>query len=103
MLHNDPRHAAPVHEATSGATSGATADRRGEDRRASDAPVTVRVEAQTIEGRADNVSDHGVFLFAPSRLSVEVTIDGRVRRGRIVRLQSMTASEIALAIELERE
>jgi hypothetical protein len=80
-----------------------TENRRRAERRETDAFLVVSIEAQALEGRADNVSESGVFLFAGDRVRVRVELGGKVRSGRIVRLQTMNERETGLAIEFDRE
>lgn len=80
----------------------ATDDRRRAERRPSESRMSIIVPEQVLEGRVENTSESGLFLFAEGRVTVEVVIAGERRRGRLVRLQTINGRETGLAIELDR-
>jgi PilZ domain-containing protein len=84
-----------------------TADQRRSDRKALEAPVTMRVETSTLSGQSDNVSRAGMLFFTdqPLRVTLEVAEPGGTRtyRGRLIRLQRMSESSTGLAVEFDPE
>jgi len=89
------------HEPTS------TADQRRTDRRAFEAPVTMRLETQELRGQSENLSRAGLLFFSeePLRVTVEVDEPGgkRTYRGRLIRVQRMSEHATGLAVEFEAE
>jgi len=84
-----------------------TADQRRTHRKTLEAPVSVHIETQAIEGQSDNISRAGMLLYSdqPLRVTVEVA-DGSARRtyrGRLIRLQRISDSNTGLAIEFDPE
>lgn len=84
-----------------------TLDARRAERQALETPVTLRLEADHIEGLSDNLSEAGIMFFTdqPVRCVVEVAGPGGTRRhtGRIVRLQRMNETNTGLAVEFDAE
>ena len=84
--------------------------RVGERRRGRREPLTGRLrlfmEAQSIEGEADNASRSGVLFFTDEDLRVEVEFEEkgqRVRkRGRLVRCERIRGTRCGWAVEFER-
>lgn len=82
-------------------------ERRVEERRATRAPLEVRLETLAIEGVCDNLSENGVFFTSQERLRVRVHLtdaEGVAREltGHLVRVQRMSAESTGYAIELDR-
>jgi len=84
-----------------------TADQRRIDRRAIEAPVTMRLETGALTGQSDNISSAGLLFFTdqPLRVTIEVQEpDGpRTYAGRLIRLQRMSESSTGLAIEFDTD
>ncbi len=82
-------------------------ERRSTQRGSSESPIRIIFEEPGFEGRADNLSEAGVFFSSRARLRVNVTIerDGKsVRRsGTLVRVQRLSAETTGYAIEFERD
>lgn len=81
------------------------AERRGADRRATEAPLQLILDAQTLDGRTDNVSEMGILFFSDEALRVTVSWeDGgtrRTRKGRLVRAQRVDETRLGLAVEFD--
>jgi hypothetical protein len=86
-------------------SSATAADRRTDKRRNSAGKVKLIIDAATLEGEMDNVSQSGVLFFtgADLHVAVEVEEDGRqvVRKGRLVRAQRVRPEHVGWAIEFD--
>lgn len=84
-----------------------TLDARRAERQTLETPVTLRLEADSIEGLSDNLSEAGIMFFTdqPVRCVVELAGPQGPRRytGRIVRLQRMNETNTGLAVEFDAE
>lgn len=82
-------------------------DRRRNNRRTSEVSLRVEVAAREINGRAENISQAGVFFFSSDclRVSVHMEQDGETRTypGRIVRVERLSDESTGFAIEFDRE
>lgn len=84
--------------------------RVGERRRGRREPVSGKLrlflEAQTIEGEADNASRSGILFFTDNDLRVEVEFEEegqKVRkRGKLVRCERIRGTRCGWAVEFER-
>ncbi len=83
----------------------ATDTRRRAERRETSAQLLIVIETTQFSGRADNLSEHGVFFFSNEQVRVQVRVDdGGVEKrfaGRIVRVQQMSKQESGFAIEFD--
>ncbi|MEO6709776.1 MAG: PilZ domain-containing protein [Planctomycetota bacterium] len=83
----------------------ATENRRRTERRDTTAQLLVVIETPQFGGKADNLSDNGVFFFSKEKLRVQVHVDdGGVHKryaGKIVRVQQMNDQETGFAIEFD--
>ena len=86
-------------------SSATAADRRTDKRRRSAGKVKLMIEAATLDGEMDNVSQSGVLFFtgADLRVSVEVEENGEqvVKTGRLVRAQRVRPEHVGWAIEFD--
>jgi len=82
-----------------------TADQRRTSRKSLEAPVTLRIETSALEGQSDNISRAGLLLYSdqPIRVTVEVADAGgrRTYKGRLIRLQRISESNVGLAVEFD--
>lgn len=81
-------------------------ERRASARAGPSLPLSITVENPSLLGRADNLSEAGVFFFSGERLRVRVEYeeDGRrlARPGWLVRVQRMSEETTGYAIEFDR-
>ena len=81
-------------------------ERRSSARAGPSLPLSITVENPSLLGRADNLSEAGVFFFSGDRLRVRVEYeeDGRrlARPGWLVRVQRMSEETTGYAIEFDR-
>ena len=81
-------------------------ERRASARASPSLPLSITVENPSLLGRADNLSEAGVFFFSGERLRVRVEYeeDGRrlARPGWLVRVQRMSEETTGYAIEFDR-
>jgi hypothetical protein len=81
-------------------------ERRSSARAGPSLPLAITIENPRLLGRADNLSDAGVFFFSGERLRVRVECeqDGRhvSRPGWLVRVQRMSEETTGYAIEFDR-
>ena len=86
-------------------SSATAADRRTDKRRRSAGKVKLMIDAATLDGEMDNVSQSGVLFFtgADLRVSVEVEENGEqvVKTGRLVRAQRVRPEHVGWAIEFD--
>jgi hypothetical protein len=86
-------------------SSATEADRRTDKRRRSAGKVKLMIEASTLEGEMDNVSQSGVLFFTGSdlRVSVQVEENGQpvLKTGRLVRAQRVRPEHVGWAIEFD--
>jgi hypothetical protein len=84
-----------------------TADQRRTHRKAIEAPVTLHLETETLVGQSDNISRAGLLLYSdqPIRVRVELADENGTRtyRGRLIRLQRISESNVGLAVEFDAE
>ena len=94
------------HESKRASSADELDTRRKAERHATNAPLRVTLNTAQFAGRADNLSENGVYLFSADRLRVTVELDtdaGPVTyQGKLVRVQQMNAEETGFAIEFER-
>ena len=94
-------------EATGNTGTTGTADQRRSDRKALEAPVSIRLETSTLSGQTDNISRAGLLFFTdePIRVTLEVVEASgkRTFHGRLIRLQRMSEASTGLAIEFDPE
>jgi hypothetical protein len=80
-------------------------ERRSDDRREVEAELAISVPAAELRGRAENLSQAGVFFFSGQSLRVRVeieTADGReIRAGRLVRVERMSRDSTGFAVEFD--
>ena len=85
----------------------AAEDRRRNNRRSSEVDLRIEVAAREISGRAENISQAGVFFFSGDSLRVNVHMEqeGETRSypGRIVRVERLSDESTGFAIEFDRE
>lgn len=83
-----------------------TEERRKEMRVGSSKPLRVLVDTTDFGGRADNLSEAGVFFFSGDqlRVTVEIEVAGRLQthQGHIVRVQRMSDETTGFAIEFDQ-
>ena len=81
-------------------------ERRAVVRSSASSPMRITLVNPRFEGRADNLSNAGVFFFSPDRLrvTVEVEEDGQLleHTGFLVRVQRMSEETTGYAIEFDR-
>lgn len=81
-------------------------ERRASSRTSASLPMRITLSPPSFEGRAENLSNAGVFFFSSDRLrvSVEIETDGelQVRSGVLVRVQRMSEDTTGYAIEFDR-
>ena len=81
-------------------------ERRATLRSSTSCPMRITLVQPRFEGRAENLSNAGVFFFSPDRLqvSVEIEQDGEVQvhSGVLVRVQRMSEETTGYAIEFDR-
>ncbi|MFN0205720.1 MAG: PilZ domain-containing protein [Planctomycetota bacterium] len=86
-----------------------TADRRRHPRVTTHLNATVRFDSPTIAAATVNASSNGLYFVANGPLTVEVAlnIDGQMRvvKGRLVRIDSQTASHdsLGIVVKLDKE
>ena len=82
-----------------------TADQHRTSRKSLEAPVTLRIETSALEGQSDNISRAGLLLYSdqPIRVTVEVADASgrRTYKGRLIRLQRISESNVGLAVEFD--
>lgn len=80
-------------------------ERRSADREPSSGPLHVAIDAASLAGAIQNVSESGVLFTSEEPLRVEVRFqedgDGPARRGRLVRVQVVDGRQTAYAIEFD--
>ncbi|MBK7643259.1 MAG: PilZ domain-containing protein [Planctomycetes bacterium] len=80
-------------------------DRRIDQRRRTAGKVQLSIDATSLAGEMDNVSQSGVLFFTDADLHVTVQFesDGKqvVRAGRLVRAQRVRADHVGWAIEFD--
>jgi hypothetical protein len=85
----------------------ATADQRRSHRKSLDASVTLRIESASIEGQGENISLAGMHVFTdePLRVTVDVHAAGGLQtyKGRLIRVDRMSESNLGLAILFDPE
>lgn len=81
-------------------------ERRSSARAGPSLPLTIAIENPSLLGRADNLSEAGVFFFSGERLRVRVEYEEQGRRltrpGWLVRVQRMSEETTGYAIEFDR-
>jgi hypothetical protein len=81
-------------------------ERRRALRRDADLVLRVQVDAVELGGRAENLSQAGVFFFSQGalRVTVEIDQDGERRQypGQLVRVERMSEETTGYAIEFDR-
>jgi hypothetical protein len=81
-------------------------ERRRNARRDSDIHLQVVVDTAGIHGRAENISQAGVFFFSGDSLRVTVNIeqDGETKSypGQLVRVERLSPETTGFAIEFDR-
>lgn len=81
-------------------------ERRESTRRSVDVNLRVVLDSDEIRGRAENISQAGVFFFSGDHLRVTVHIeqegDSRPYSGRIVRVERLSDDSTGFAIEFDR-
>jgi hypothetical protein len=84
-----------------------TADQRRSNRRALEAPVSLRIETASIQGQGDNISRAGMLLYCeqPIRVAVDVAEGSGTRtyHGRLIRVQRISDASIGLAVEFDAD
>ena len=82
-----------------------TLDRRGQDRDAAEAQVSIHVDTSSFGGLTKNVSQAGVFFFSSDQLRVTVQIDDdsgtRTATGNLVRVERVDGETTGFAIEFD--
>jgi hypothetical protein len=85
----------------------ATAEQRRSNRKSLDASVTLRIESASVEGQGENISLAGMHIFTdqPLRVTVDVHTAGgpQTYRGRLIRVDRMSESNLGLAILFDPE
>jgi hypothetical protein len=80
-------------------------NRRRAERRELHSNLRLSLDAQSIEGLTENVSDVGALFFSEGslRVTVEFEDEGETRRytGRLVRAQRMSEDRVGYAIEFD--
>ena len=81
-------------------------ERRSDTRQHADAEIRVEVSTDKFGGRAENLSQAGVFFFSGDKMRVQVEFEeeGKVqtRTGHLVRVERLSQDTIGYAIEFER-
>jgi hypothetical protein len=81
-------------------------ERRRSTRRDTDIRLHVEIGSETIRGRAENISQAGVFFFSGDSLRVTVHIeqDGETKTypGQLVRVERLSPETTGFAIEFDR-
>ena len=77
-------------------------DRRRTERHKAVLPVSVTIAGPIeINGQSLDISSYGLLLTAPGQISVQVVVEGKQYRGRLVRSFPMGSGATAYGIELE--
>ena len=80
----------------------------GERRKARRLPdvgsVELKLSAQSIHGKAQNLSDDGLYVLADLSLRVEVHIAGEkeARKGKLIRLEARREGETGIAVIFDK-
>lgn len=82
-----------------------TGERRKNRRATTRGTVKLKIQAQDLEGHADNVSPTGVLFFSEGDLRVTVELEdangARTVKGRLVRAQRMRGNSFGWAVEFD--
>jgi hypothetical protein len=67
-----------------------------------DGDVTIRIEASTLTGSGQNISQQGVYFLAEGPVPVTVCVAGRGEvRGRLVRVESRGDGQCGIAVRFD--
>lgn len=63
--------------------------------------ATVYFQEKAVQGVLDTVKPGGLMIFIDEPLEVSVAVAGTVLKGRLVRIQRMSATQTGIAIQLD--
>ena len=86
------------------AAQAALDERRRAERVDHRAPLKLSLETSELQGTTENISGVGVLFFTEGSLRVSVELEGgKVRSGRLVRVQRMSLENTGFAVEFDPE